>query len=187
MTTRRTLGTIGLFWGLAGVLLLLGYALVRLTPYAIEALDYELSLVQWVALVGGAIFMAWSEGYKGFQRSFSPRVAARLLWLYRHPCPLLVLSAPLFCLGLVHAPPKRRVIFLVMTTMIIGLVILIRLLDQPWRGVIDAGVVVGLTWGVVSVLWFVVLAFTRKEFTYSAELPSESSRAYENFCAHAGK
>lgn len=187
MITRRTLGTIGLVWGLAGVLFLLVFALYRLTPMAIEAMGYPLSAIQWLVLLGGVLFMAWSEGYKGFQRSFSPRVAARLLWLYRHPCPLLVFSAPFFCLGLVHAPPKRRVIFFVMTSMIIFLIILIRLLDQPWRGIIDAGVVVGLTWGVVSILWYVVLAFTRDNFGYSAELPAESSRAYEAFCAHASK
>ncbi len=189
MAVKRLLGTIGLLWGLAGILFILGFALYRLTPMAIEALDYPLSTLQWTwtVLVGNILFMAWSEGYKGFQRSFSPRVAARLRWLYRHPCPLLIGTAPLFGLGLIHAPPKRRVIFFALTATIIVLVILIRLLDQPWRGVLDAGVVVGLTWGTLSLLWFVVQAFRQSDFPYSPELPAESSRAYEHFCANAGK
>lgn len=187
LVVRKTLGLLGLLWGLAGILFLLGGAVYRLSPVALEALTYELSSLQWAVLIGNVLFMAWSEGYKGFQKSFSPRVAARLRWLYQHPCPLLVISAPLFSLGLVHAPPKRRVIFFALTAMIIGLIILIRLLDQPWRGVLDAGVVVGLTWGTISLLWFVVLAFTQQDYAYSPELPEASSKAYEAYCASATK
>ena len=36
---------------------------------------------------------------------------------------------------------------------IVGLIVLIRKLDQPWRGIVDAGVVVGLGWGLVATLW----------------------------------
>lgn len=187
LAVRRTLGLAGLLWGLAGILFLLGGAIYRLAPYALDALTYPLTTLQWTVLIGNILFMAWSEGYKGFQLSFSPRVAARLRWLYDHPCPLLVISAPLFSLGLIHAPPKRRVIFFALTTMIIILIVLIRLLEQPWRGVLDAGVVIGLIWGTTSLLWFVVLAFTRKDFNYSPELPEASSRAYENFCASAAR
>lgn len=187
MSVRKALGLIGLLWGLSGIMLLLGGAVYRLSPVALEAISYELSTLQWLVLIANTLFMAYSEGYKGFQRSFSPRVAARLRWLYEHPCPVLIISAPLFCLGLVHAPPKRRVIFFALTTMIIVLIILIRLLDQPWRGVLDAGVVVGLSWGIASVLWFVTQAFTQQHFGYCPELPAASSKAYESFCANAGK
>ncbi len=31
---------------------------------------------------------------------------------------------------------------------------LVRALAQPWRGIVDAGVVVGLTWGCVAILVF---------------------------------
>lgn len=187
MFTRRTLGVIGLVWGLAGVMFLLGGAVMRLAPLAMEVTNYHLTAIQWLALVANIVFMAWSEGYKGFQRAFSPRVAARLHWLFKHPCPLLVISAPLFCLGLIHSTTKRRLVFLFVTAMVITLIVLVRMLDQPWRGVIDVGVVVGLTWGIVSLLWYVVLAFVSKEFNHSPELPAETSRAYESYCAHAGK
>ncbi len=35
---------------------------------------------------------------------------------------------------------------------IIVLILLVHRLDQPLRGIIDAGVVVGLSWGIVSLL-----------------------------------
>lgn len=184
---RTFLSVTGFLWGLSGILFFLGFALYRLTPLAVDALSYKLTLGQWLVLIGNCLFMAWSEGYKGFQKSFSPRVAARLLWLCRHPCPLLVGSAPLFCLGLIHAPPKRKLTFIILTTTIVGLIILIRLLDQPWRGVLDAGVVVGLSWGTLSLLWFVLLAFTRSDYAYSPELPRESSQAYERYCANTSE
>ncbi|MDQ1692227.1 MAG: hypothetical protein QOD87_2335, partial [Pseudonocardiales bacterium] len=31
-------------------------------------------------------------------------------------------------------------------------IVLVRLVDQPWRGIIDAGVLAGLAYGLVSVL-----------------------------------
>jgi DMSO/TMAO reductase YedYZ heme-binding membrane subunit len=51
------------------------------------------------------------------------------------------------------------------------LVLLVRLIQQPWRGIIDLGVVVGLAWGLISLLVFSVLAFTSKVFPYSPEVP----------------
>jgi hypothetical protein len=39
-----------------------------------------------------------------------------------------------------------------MTIAMIVLILLVRRLGQPWRGVIDAGIVLGLGWGFVSIL-----------------------------------
>ena len=73
------IGTLGAFWGLAGVSLLLGSAVYRLTLVSVEALSHELLWYHWMALVLNVLFMAYSEGYQGFQLGFSPRVAARAL------------------------------------------------------------------------------------------------------------
>ena len=40
------------------------------------------------------------------------------------------------------------------TSAIIILVLLVRLLPQPWRGIIDAGVVLGLLLGIASIVYF---------------------------------
>ena len=39
-----------------------------------------------------------------------------------------------------------------LTVMIVVLVIVFHMLDQPWRGILDAGVVVGLSWGIVTLV-----------------------------------
>jgi uncharacterized membrane protein YedE/YeeE len=47
----------------------------------------------------------------------------------------------------------------------------VRLLSQPWRGIIDGGVVVGLAWGLVSLVIFGYQAFTAEDFPFSPEVP----------------
>ena len=55
-------------------------------------------------------------------------------------------------MGFYAAP--RRVMYTVyaITSMIVILVLIMRTVDQPWRGIIDAGVVVGLSWGTIATL-----------------------------------
>ena len=40
--------------------------------------------------------------------------------------------------------------------MIISFVLLVRLLPQPWRGIVDVGVVAGLVVGVLSIFYYVL-------------------------------
>jgi hypothetical protein len=165
------IGVVGAVWGLAGVSLLLGSAIYRLSLLVIECFSYHFLWYHWVTLVLVVLFMAYSEGYRAFQRGFSPRVAARARYLRNHPHALHVLAAPFFCMGYFHAPRRRRVTSISVTAGIVVLVLLVRLLKQPWRGIIDLGVVVGLAWGFISLLVFSVLAFTSKMFPYSPEVP----------------
>lgn len=143
-----------LFWGVGGVLLVLMQAVVRLSPMAIDALQSELTSVQWAFVVVWVPFMLWSEAYRGFHLRFSPRVAARALYLAEHPRWLhLVLAAP-FCMGLLHATKRRLIASWVLLMGIVVLVIGVRQLTQPWRGLVDVGVVLGLLAGALSVLWW---------------------------------
>jgi hypothetical protein len=95
--------------------------------------------------------MAYFEGYRGFQLRFSPRAVVRAQTLGQAPwwCRLL---APLYCMGMVHATRRRLAGTWGMIAGIVMMVLLIRWLPQPWRGAVDAGVVVGLSWGVLSIL-----------------------------------
>ena len=145
-------------WGVLGFVALLVQAVYRLAPLAVEAIDLGMTTWQWVAFVGYAIFMAYSEGYKGFHRQASPRVVARGLYLAKEPTVLRVLLAPAFCRGLFGASRKRRIVSWALVIMIVGLVILVRMLAQPWRGIIDAGVVLGLAMGMASTLYFLARA-----------------------------
>jgi hypothetical protein len=163
----------GALWGISGVLLLLGSAVYRLTPLAIEAFTYEWSWVHWLSLALMTFFMAYAEGYRAFQQGFSPRVAARARYLRDHPNALHAVLAPFFCMAYFHAPKRRRIVSISVTAGIIVLVILVRHVDQPWRGIIDGSVVVGLAWGLVSLMVFGHQAFTREHFPYSPEVIEE--------------
>jgi len=164
---------IGAFWGLAGVVLLLGSAIYRLTLLAIEAFTYDWSWYHWLSFALMIFFMAYAEGYRAFQQGFSPRVAARARYLRDHPDALHVIFAPLFCMAYFHAVKRQQIVSISVTAGIIVLVILVRLLPQPWRGIIDGSVVVGLAWGLVSLIVFSYQAFTLERFSYSPEVPEK--------------
>ncbi len=167
------MGLIRALWGLGGVILLLGSAVYRLSPLAVEAFTYDFRWYHWLFLAVVLFFMAYAEGYRAFQQGFSPRVAARARYLKSHRNALHAVLAPLFCMGYFHAPKRRRVTSISVTAGIIVLIVLVRLLSQPWRGIVDAGVLVGLAWGLVSLAVFSVQAFTRERFDYSPEVPEE--------------
>jgi hypothetical protein len=177
---NTVLSTIGALWGLSGVLALLGSATYRLAPRAVDAFSYPFSLLHWSALMIIVLGMAYAEGYKGFQQAFSPRTAARARYLRNHPRPLHLVLAPLFCMGYFHATRRRQITSLSITFGIIGLIVLVHFIVQPWRGIIDAGVVVGLLWGILSLLYYSVMALFAREFPFSPEVPDEMSGGMTN-------
>ena len=101
------------------------------------------------------IFFAYYEGYKGFQLKFSPLIVKR-------SCSLIVgtpqgtvtnfLLAPLYSMGLWTATRKRRITSWSVTIGVSILVALVKRLSQPYRSIVDGGVVVGLTWGMISII-----------------------------------
>lgn len=169
---RQTLGNAAAAWGVLGVAALLMNAVMRLGPVAVEAfVAHRLTAPQWLLAVGFSAFMAYSEGYRGFQRGFSPRVVARALHLARNPRPLHAILAPLFCMGLVHASRRRLVTSWALLASIVGLVLAMRAVPQPYRGIVDAGVVLGLAWGVVALVGYAWAALAGCPPRVPTELP----------------
>jgi hypothetical protein len=101
-------GTIGVVWGITGVLLLIGSAVYRLTPLALAAFSSPFRWYHWLAWSVSVLVMAHAEGCRGFQQHFSPRVIARALYLREHPKPLHIILAPLFCMAYFHATWRRQ-------------------------------------------------------------------------------
>lgn len=165
------------FWGVLGFAAVVFRALWSLTPVALEPIRAgSMSALQWVLYVSWVVFMVYSEGYKGFQRKVAPRVAARAMYLATHPRPLLVVFAPLFCMGLIHATRKRLIVSWCVLTGIVLLVLVVRQLEQPWRGIVDGGVVAGLAWGLASMLWFFARALQGHPMPVPADVPGEEAR-----------
>lgn len=152
MNDRRdnVAGIIAAAWAIVGWSAVLLIAISRLGAITVQGFAVEWSAWHWVVFVGNALFMAYAEGYRGFELKFSPRAAARVLWLLRHADWRLAALAPLFLIGYFAA--ERRIVRLTWagTAVIIGLVVVFHRLPQPWRGILDAGVVIGLSWGLVS-------------------------------------
>jgi hypothetical protein len=152
-------GNLGVaLWGSLGFVALLGQATYRLFPYAREVVETGMTTGQWALMVGYALFMAYSEGYKGFHKQASPRVVERSFYLARNPTLMGVVLAPFFAMGLFGATRKRLIVGWAIVLMIVGLIILVRMLSQPWRGIVDAGVVLGLAMGATSTLYFLIRA-----------------------------
>lgn len=169
------MGMVAALWGFAGIFLLLSSAIYRLTPMALDIPFAEIGLFHWVVLVVWVLVMAYSEGYKGFQKNFSPRVAARIRYLRHHPTLVRLLLAPVFCMGFFYTTRKRKIVAFSLTTGIILLIILVHYIPQPWRGIIDAGVVVGLTWGLASMTLYTIQAMIRDHFNHSPETPCNNT------------
>ena len=158
MSGGGLLRVFGLAWGLGGVVALLVFAIYRLAPLAFELADLRLNLLHWAALIFSVVYMSYAEGYKGFHLGFAPRVVVRALYLGRDPRPGFVLLAPLFCMGFVHATRRRKLATFGLTAMIVCFIAVARQLPQPWRGILDAGVVAGLSIGICSILYFMAVA-----------------------------
>ena len=168
-------GTIGMVWGGVGVLGMIGFAIYRLAPRAAVAYEMGLTPWQWAITVVFCVFMAYSEGYRGFQLRFSPRTAARIRYLRDHPSLVRSLLAPLFSIGLFHATRRTKLLAWMLTVGIVLLVTLVHRLDQPWRGIIDAGVVLGLTWGALSLAWCIHRALGPHPASCSPEVPARTA------------
>ena len=165
---------LGFIWGVGGVLILLLFAIYRLAPMALALEDASMEIIHWACLALSISYMAYAEGIKGFHQGFAPRLVKRALYLKQNPNISYAIFAPFFCMGYFCATKKRQFSSLGLTGLIVCFVILVRLLSQPWRGILDAGVVTGLTIGCGSILYFLYLSITRAEgISISADFPWE--------------
>jgi hypothetical protein len=166
---------LGAGWGVLGVTGLLAAAIYRLTPIALAAYEGTLSRGQWWFAGLFCVAMLYAEGYRGFQLRFSPRTAARIRYLRDRPRLLHSLLAPLFAMGFFHATRRTKITAYALTATMLVLVLLVYRLDQPWRGIVDSGVVLGLAWGVLSLLSWTVLSLTATDFDVSPRVPAARS------------
>ena len=154
-------GTAGGVWAVVGLIGLLGWAIFRLARISIAAFDHPFAWYHWAALLAIIPLMAWSEGVRGFQLRFSPRVAERSVSIRANPTLARVALAPLFAAGYFGGDRRERLGVYFGTLGILVLIFLVHRLAQPWRGILDAGVVVGLSWGTIATLALTVRAWQR--------------------------
>jgi hypothetical protein len=147
---KRIFGIFGVFWSLLGFSLIIGSAIIRLSERILEVNFSHLNGIQTTFLIGFTFFMLMTEGYGGFHKRLSPRFASRAKHLLHKPRLIHVMLAPFFCVGYFHALRRRVISSFSLTFMIVLLIIIVSHMSQPWRGLIDVGVVAGLIFGILS-------------------------------------
>jgi hypothetical protein len=159
-------------WGVLGATALLAAAALRLFPVALEAFTARpLDAAHWLGALATLSLVGYFMGHRGLARGFAPRVVSRAVYLARHARPVHAALAPLFCMGLIHASRRRVVASWTLVAAMAGLVGLVRQVPQPYRGFVDAGVVVGATWGALAVLVFAWRALRGRPPDVPVELP----------------
>ena len=153
------MGILGATWGIGGVLALVGFAIWRLAGPAADAFSHQLGWNHWLVLVANTLLLAYLKGYRGFHRGLAPRVAKRARIVYDQPTMVRLLLAPLFCMGYIQMERKRQVVTVMLTLFMVLMIVLVRQLDQPWRGLIDVGIASVLGIGLLSVLFHTAQVF----------------------------
>jgi len=99
-------------------------------------------------------------------------VVTRALLLARSPQPHLVLFAPLYCMSFLHASTRGRRIAWITLVGIVACIAILQRVPMPYRGLVDGGVALALSWGSVAlVLSFVRTLRTGAPPVVDAELP----------------
>ncbi|MFL2840253.1 MAG: hypothetical protein ACJ0BT_00190 [Pseudohongiellaceae bacterium] len=81
-------------------------------------------------------------------------------------------------MGYIYATKKRKLSSFLLTSAIIILVIVVMMLPQPWRGIVDAGIVLGLILGVSSIVYFWVQSLEEGWLgPVSADFPESSLKS----------
>jgi hypothetical protein len=148
-------------WGVLGVLCLIGNAIMRLLPIALQPViqgnmppSQKISYILWV------LFMMYVEGYKSFHQKFSPLVVQRALTIADNPTILNCLLAGPYSMALFGATNSRMFISWLVSAGVFGLVGVVKFLPYPWRSITDGGVVCGLSIGAFSIVYY----YTRAVF-----------------------
>ena len=163
-------------WGIVWVSLLLGRAIWRLTPYAIDVWTEDLMTAgqKWL-FIGWLVANAYLEGYRGFQLRFSPRVVSRAVYLGQNPRPLWVILALPFCISLFHSTRRQKTVSWIFIGALVLLIWWVRSLPQPWRGIVDGGVVLGLVWGLAVIWWLFARYLIGAKIPPPSDLPLEKA------------
>jgi len=136
-------------WGALGLAAILFEAAARLGAHAMRAIGAGLTIAQWSVLAGGAVVMTYIEGYRVFHRREARGVVVRARWSARRLRGARAWAAPLYALGLMgrHRARARRV-----AAAIVAAIVVVRALPDPWRGIVDAGIVPALAWGGLAIV-----------------------------------
>jgi len=141
-----------IIYSIGGVILIFSSAIFRLLPHVLEGFTYQFSNLQWIVLIFYLLIMIVGKGFFALHRGFVPRVIKRSDQIVENGKLIDRILAPLYCMGFFNAPMKRMLISYVMIFFIVSFIVNASRISQPWRGIIDLGVIVGLSLGIISLI-----------------------------------
>ena len=100
--------------------------------------------------------------------------SSRAVYLGQNPRPLWFVLALPFCMSLFHSTRRQMTVSWTFVLAIVFLVWVVRALPQPWRGIIDGGVVLGLVWGLAVILALFVRYLAGHEVPPPGDLPLQN-------------
>lgn len=139
-------------WAVIGVSALFATASYRLGERGVAVIRDGLGGWEWMALAGLTLVFVYGEGFLALDRKWVPGLMRRARELEDERSLVLRLLAPLYGLSLIGAPPAKLLPSWLGTLAIVGAILVIRVLPDPWRGIIDFAVAAALAWGLVAIL-----------------------------------
>lgn len=139
-------------WALIGVGGLLAWATYRLGSRGIDTIRGGLEVGEWVVLALLVPAFAYTEGFLAMDRRWVPKVVERARRLVDDNRRALWLVAPFYGMSLIGSGRKELLRAWLGTAAIVAAVALVRMLPEPWRGIIDLSVATALAWGLAAIL-----------------------------------
>jgi hypothetical protein len=139
-------------WTLLGVAALFATSIVRLGSRGIATIQRGLEWGEWSGLIFLTVAFVYGEGFRALDRRWVPRLLERALLLRDDPRLSVRLLAPLYGLALVGVGRGDLIRGWLVVAAILGAVLTVRVLPDPWRGIIDFAVAAALSWGLVAIL-----------------------------------
>ncbi len=145
-------GRLAALWAIAGVAALFLFAIVRLGERGISVVASGLGPNQWIIFGLLLLVFVVVEGRAALQGRWVPMLVRRAGELRRSTARGHRILAPLYGMSLVGAPPRRLARAWLGTLAVVAAILLVRVLPDPWRGLIDLSVAAALAWGLGAIL-----------------------------------
>ncbi len=141
-------------WGIIGFAFLVARALLGMSPEIREMLATPLNAWHQIGLVVIVLVFGLAKGYFIFRRRFCRSYASRIGELSLPPVKLLyAVLAPLYCLNLIGAERRQLIRGYAIVTGIVLMIISVKFIPTPWRGMILMGVAAALTWAALEIAY----------------------------------
>merc|ERR1719375_573994 len=146
-------------WALGAWYALCAHCAVDMFTLAFSKLKWsDLSMTQLAAAVAIVVFFIYYEAYKGFYKGFSPVLVRRTMAIDEYSPWYVHALGPFYIGGFFDGTRRRLAVSWGLVVAIGWLGVGTARAGYPWRYLIDLGVGVGLTLGVVSMAYFTYLA-----------------------------